>query len=519
MRRLADLKIEKEYGFIGDGELLELAAPQAVDVARCERRRGDEAGGAVSASSRSAPSRSSNNARTSSNASRLPRTCCRAQLPEGMQDDLARAGPLEAIQLYDQLLAKYPSHEHNDQVLYQKARAYDELGRTEEAMKVMEQLIAAYPNSRYLDEVQFRRAEYFFTRKKFRDAEGAYAAIIAMGPASEYYELALYKLGWTLYKQDFYDEALHQYVALLDYKVSIGYDFDAQHDEGDERRIADTFDVISLSFSNLGGPEVVQQYFARQRQAQLRGPRLQQSRRVLPDEAALPRRRQVLQRVHRAVPAAPALAALQHARDRDLRDRRLPEAGARFEEGVRQQLRPECGVLAPLRRAAVARSAELPEEQPEGSREPLSRAVPGQAARRSEKLANYAEAAHWYREYLASFRNDAETPAINYQLADLLLEKQDFAARRASTSAPPTTTRRTIERLRAGYAAIYAHREHLKVVDEQSKLTARRDTVASSLRFADTFPEHEHAPTVLGAAADDLYEMKDFAPALSAGAS
>ena len=32
----------------------------------------------------------------------------------------------------------------------------------------------------------------------------------------------------------------------------------------------------------------------------------------------------------------------------------------------------------------------------------------------------------------------------------------------------------------------------------------------SSLRFAETFPEHEQAPVVLGAAADDLYEMKNF---------
>ena len=41
--------------------------------------------------------------------------------------------------------------------------------------------------------------------------------------------------------------------------------------------------------------------------------------------------------------------------------------------------------------------------------------------------------------------------------------------------------------------------------------------MTSSLRFADTFPDHEHAATILGAAADDLYDMKDFAPALSAG--
>ena len=51
-------------------------------------------------------------------------------------------------------------------------------------------------------------------------------------------------------------------MALLDYKVSIGYDFDQTHEEDDERRVADTFRVISLSFSNLGGPEVVSEYFA-----------------------------------------------------------------------------------------------------------------------------------------------------------------------------------------------------------------------------------------------------------------
>ena len=178
-----------------------------------------------------------------------------------MQDDLRKRGPLEAIKLYDRLLAKYPSHEHNDRVLYQKARAYDELGRTTEAMQVMEQLIAAYPDSRHLDELLFRRGEHFFARKKFREAEGSYERDHRDGPASEFYELGLYKLGWALYKQDFYDEALHRYVALLDYKVSVGYDFDAQHEEGDERRIADTFDIISLSFSNLGGPQIAQEYF------------------------------------------------------------------------------------------------------------------------------------------------------------------------------------------------------------------------------------------------------------------
>ena len=139
-----------------------------------------------------------------------------------------------------------------------------------------------------------------------------------MGAASEYYELALYKLGWTFYKQELHEEALHAYMALLDYKVSIGYDFDQSTDEDSERRIADTFRVISLSFSNLGGPEVLEAYFAAMGTPELRGSHLQPSRRVPPREAPLPRRRKGLQGVRRALSAAPVLAPLQHAGGRDL---------------------------------------------------------------------------------------------------------------------------------------------------------------------------------------------------------
>ena len=43
-----------------------------------------------------------------------------------------------------------------------------------------------------------------------------------------------------------------------------------------------------------------------------------------------------------------------------------------------------------------------------------------------EKPANYAEALVWYRAFLASFPQDTQSPGINYQLADLLLENADF---------------------------------------------------------------------------------------------
>jgi tetratricopeptide (TPR) repeat protein len=231
MRRLADLQLEKQFGI----RTVERPKPVAVPVVSSLRE---------------------------SDADFERRTTAESGIPASSSAVADPEGPLEAIALYDRLLTEYPNYEHNDKVLYQKARAFDELGRTEEAIATMESLIRANPNSAHFDEVQFRRGEFFFTRRKFRDAENAYTAIINLGANSSFYELALYKLGWTFYKQELYDEALHKYMALLDYKISIGYDFDQTHEEEDERRVADTYRVISLSFSNLGGPDAVRQYYS-----------------------------------------------------------------------------------------------------------------------------------------------------------------------------------------------------------------------------------------------------------------
>ena len=68
----------------------------------------------------------------------------------------------------------------------------------------------------------------------------------------------------------------------------------------------------------------------------------------------------------------------------------------------------------------------------------------------------------------------------------------------------------------AGYAAVYAYREQLKVAGEPQKDAVKRDTVASSLKFADAFPQDEHAAVILGTAADDMYQMKDYKAAIDA---
>jgi outer membrane protein assembly factor BamD (BamD/ComL family) len=133
------------------------------------------------------------------------------------------------------------------------------------------------------------------------------------------------------------------------------------------------------------------------------------------------------------------------------------------------------------------------------------------ATKAEEKPANYAEASRWYKELLTSFHQDPEAPPTNYQLADLLRENQDYAGAAREYERTAYEYPAHAQASAAGYAAVYAHRENLKLVGAEANEHARRETVNSSLRFADTFPQHEHAAVVLGAAADDLYDMKDFA--------
>jgi len=424
-------------------------------------------------------------------------------------------GPLEAITLYDRLLNEYPNYEQRDKVLYQEARAYDELGRTEEAIATMERLIRENPHSEHLDEVQFRRGEYFFTRRRFHDAETAYTGIISLGTASSYYELALYKLGWTLYKQEFYEEALKKYIALLDYKVSIGYDFDQTHDEDDDRRVADTFRVISLSFSNLGGPETIPEYFSKF------GNRRYEDRiysnlgehylsKLRYDDAA------------KTYKAFVALYPFHRA---------APRFSMRVVETFTQGGFPKL-VLESKREFASKYGLKSeywrhfkPEESPEvlaylkTNLKDLATHYHAQyqdANEADEKLADYREASRWYGAYLDSFPTEADSAPVNYRLADLLLENKDFgeAAKQYERTAYGYATHP--QSAAAGYAAIFAYREQLKAADKEQQGAVKRDTVVSSLKFADAFPQDEHAAAVLGAAADDLYEMKDYKAAIEA---
>ncbi len=509
MRRLADLQIEQEYGIVGGAKTVEMAAPEAgQSVALIGAERQANEASMPSESEQDFEDRATRQSIIQSQATTLD-----GGLPDGT-DSAIPLGPREAIATYWEILERYPNYERNDQVLYQLSRAYDEIGEPDKAMEVMDRFVSEYPHSRYVDEVYFRRGEFYFVRKKYLDAEDAYGEILRLGASSSYYELALYKLGWSLYKQEMYEEALHNYIAMLDHRQAIGYDFETAEVEDDEHRVADTFRVISLSFSNLGGPDVVDEYFT------------ERGHRAYADKiyGNLAEFYFDKMRYEDAASVYKSYIALNPYH------RISPHFGMRIVEIYAEAGFPLLVVEAKKTFATDYAVNSLYWGQHDIAASPevvgflktnlTDLAGHYHALYQEESLVdaqaeNFGEALHWYRAFLVSFPQESESPQINYQLADLLLENTEFGQaaleyERTAYDYPPHE-----QSAAAGYAAIYSHREHLAATGEENEASVRQATVASSLRFANTFPEHEQAPVVLGNAADDLYVMHEFEQAIS----
>ena len=145
IRRLADLKIAKEYGTLASTSAPVVHAPalsapikggteKVVVPVISQSRKGNVSGESQDDFEKRAAKSDSISVATGTANIDLPGS-----------ENLERAGAREAIVLYQKLIHDYPDYDRNDQVLYQMSRAYEELGQVDDAMKVMNQPRAGLP--------------------------------------------------------------------------------------------------------------------------------------------------------------------------------------------------------------------------------------------------------------------------------------------------------------------------------------------------------------------------------------
>ncbi|HMA11337.1 MAG TPA: tetratricopeptide repeat protein [Steroidobacteraceae bacterium] len=434
---------------------------------------------------------------------------------ERLETEVGRVdlGGAEAIRLYTLLLRAHPDYPRNDQVLYQLARAYETTGQPEQALATLDQIVRRFPQSREIPEVQFRRGELLFSAMKYREAEQAYAEVTRPG-SGDFYQQALYKQGWSLFKQNLNDESLPVFGRLLDLKLR-----DARAPRGfrqpetlaraDREIVEDTLRVMSVVFSYQDGIEPLNRFVTGL--------------------------------------GSPPYSPLLYARLGDLyvEKQRYQDAASAYRAFVAREPNNEYSPTLSTQAIEAYRKGGFAQLVLDGKREYVENYNLGTAfwqgrdkakypqlvtelkthltdlaayhhseAQKHKRAEDYAQAARWYRLQLASFPQEPDSAQVNFRLADVLYEGGQFGAavdeyERSAYAYPPGP-----DSARAGYAALSAYQKQEPLLPEAGRAAWHMRGVESGVKFAQTFPGHPDGDGVLTRATEDLYKAKNLPRAI-----
>ncbi len=422
---------------------------------------------------------------------------------------------IEAIHLYGALLKTYPTYERNDAVLYQLARAYELDGQPELALKALDQLVAGYPTSHYLDEAQFRRGEILFSAKSYPAAQTAYEAVIKVGPASGFYNQSLYKQGWSMFKQGDSERSLDAFAGVLDAVLVSKRDGAELVDidslsKANRELMDDTLRVMAITFSYLDGPKSVDEFVSR------RPPRpysyllyarlgdLYEEKERYTDAADAYRAFVLHDRVNERSPLLEMQAIDAYAKGG------FPELVLEGKKEFVENYR--FGTPYWQRRSAAGEPKVVTELKT--NLKDVAQYYHAQA-QRTKSVADYQEAATWYRSYLSIFPDDTDAAVTSFLLADTLFESQRYAEAAQAYEATAYDHGEHDRAADAGYAAVVAYQKQEEVSSGPARAEIHARGIESSLKFAQTFPQHPQSAQVLTRAATALYADKDYPRAIN----
>jgi tetratricopeptide (TPR) repeat protein len=420
----------------------------------------------------------------------------------------------EAIKLYSTLLTAYPDYTHNDQVLYQLARAYETTGQGDKALATLEQIVARYPKSRDIAEVQFRRGELLFSAKRYAEAEAAYQQVIARGPGgSTFYDQSLYKHGWSQFKQSQYEACLDSFIRLLDRLLVDRKTGAARKPETLPRAVRelsdDTLRVMSIAFSYLDGAQSIEQLLNQRKKT----PYAWMLYSHLGDLYVQKQRFQDAATTYRAFVARDP--ADDHA---PMLSNQAIDAYAKggfadlVVEAKAEYVRSYGFDTAYWRSREHSTSPEVVAELKSNLKD-LAQYYHANA-QKTKRPEDYMVAADWYRKLLATFPEDADASETNYLLAEALYEGHQYGEAATEYERAAYNYPTGPKSAAAGYAALVALQKQEEALPEAARADVHKRAVESGLRFAEKFPEHPESPGILTRAAQDEYAAHDLPRAI-----
>ncbi|MBI3606157.1 MAG: tetratricopeptide repeat protein [Nitrospirae bacterium] len=168
--------------------------------------------------------------------------------------------------VYEKILAQFPSHRENDEILYQLAHGYSEENNKDKAVLLLKDLVKQYPKSSYYSESMFRIGEYYFEEAKYPEASEAYFKALQSSSNRALMEAITYKISWTAFKMGDYQKTVDHVVNSLNrYTVSRNGGVSALDietlSEFNWAQVKELLHLAVLSFDFSGGVGKARNYF------------------------------------------------------------------------------------------------------------------------------------------------------------------------------------------------------------------------------------------------------------------
>ena len=420
----------------------------------------------------------------------------------------------EAIEIYTQQLDRRPADQDTAELLYQLSRAYQETGQAEQAVKAIDRLLEHDPdaNTRLYADTQFRRGELLFGEGAYPAAEQAYRAVVELGESVSAYQQALYKLGWSLFKQERYDGALNAFFTLLDLKLPAGTDLEsrlATLSRAEQEQLADVFRVISMSFSYQAGVESVASYFK------------QHGKRIYEDQVYLNLAEFYAGHDQVSEAARTWLALVQRAPGSSRAPRLYIKVIELYRQaGFRQrvveietQFVRRYGMHGDFWQQHSPQAFPDVLKQLQSSLMDLAHYYHGRA-REGRRPGDYHEAEQWYRDYLDTFGDSERAAEMNFRLAELLYENGQYRQAIAEYERTAWSRGDHPRAAEAGQAALHAYAQYLKQAGAADQDAVSRRATASAVRFVTAYPDYPGATAILAQTGADLLGRKRYQEAV-----
>lgn len=172
----------------------------------------------------------------------------------------------KSIALYQRLLSDFPSYRLNDASYYLLGYCLEKQEAFADSRKAYTDLIAHYPKSKFTTEAWVRIGEYYFDAynedRALEKAADAYEHAIE-DRSHPLFDKALYKLGWTYYRMDRFDDSVQRFLGLIDYYQEQSKKKGDETAGGDLRAEAMQYTAVSFVDEKWGSLAKAQETFAK----------------------------------------------------------------------------------------------------------------------------------------------------------------------------------------------------------------------------------------------------------------